>query len=261
MSSVTRAKSGAKKARSPLGDEIATVLNPTSDVRTVIATVIGDERADAWVKAIRSVRMRELVGGTKFQLEPVHEPNTSQERRFCAMLLMILGEISPHGRAWTSRLFRGHNKRLTDDGTMEYVPGKSAGGMSARLGCCPREIDRYLQIAKAAGIVEVWQGPSDAPKRFRGTEYAYAVFRWVGEIPRAVAQKLAKWWGRFTPPPKPRDGAPAPTEAPRVANPEAAARFLAFETARAPEAPTPSAEERKPLPSSVERFLRLVRDS
>lgn len=262
MATVTRANRAAKKRPSPLGDEIATVLHPTSDVQTVIATVVGDERAAKWVDAIRRVRMRGLVGGVKWEDEQLHEPNSPQERRFCAMLLMILCEVSPQGRAWTSRLFRGRQKQETDDGRKVYVPAKSAGGMAARLGCSPREIDRYLQVAKAAGIVEVWQGPSDAPKRFRGAEYAYAVFRWLGEIPRAVQQRLARWWGRWRPPAEKLPAMPEAPEAPRVARPESAARFEAFAlTDQEPQkAPERTQVEHRP-PTLLARFQALIADT
>lgn len=211
MTTLPRTNKAAKKRpRSAFGDEIATVLNPTSDVETVLGSVIGTDRARKAVDCIRRVKLRELTQGVKWEAEPVHEANTPQERRACALLLMVLSWVTPTGRAWTSKLFRGHNKRLTDDGALEHMPAKSAGGLAARLGISPREIDRYLQVWKAAGILQVWQGPNDAPKRFRGAEYAYAVFQWVGEVPRAVSERLANWWRRA---PRAGDAPKATTQA------------------------------------------------
>jgi hypothetical protein len=208
-----------KRRFSPLGDEISSVLSPTSDVEVVAATVLGEERTAKLVNLIRRVKLGELVGGVRPEPNPVHGPNTPWERRIVALLLMVLEHVSPKGRAWTKRLFRGRQRIETDDGTTVYVPGHSAGGLAARLKVSPREVDRYLQVLKHSGLLSVWQGPQDAPESFRGFKYAYAVFQWAGEVPLAIKQRLARRWGqvvaqvrRLVEAPAPRPGAPLSSE-------------------------------------------------
>lgn len=179
-----------------LSDEIGTILNPTSDTQLVLATVVGEEIARKVCEGFRRVRLRDLVGGVELEPEAIHEPNSPQERRAAALVCMILEKVSQWGRAWTDELFRGLNRRPLPDGSTEYVPGKQAGGLAARLKVCPRQVDRYLQVLKHLGVLHIWQGPKDAPPAFKGREYAYAVFQWAGAVPHAVAARLARFWGK-----------------------------------------------------------------
>lgn len=199
MTKLPRPPKRAKKRRNrgALGDEIGSILNPSSDVATILETVLGADKTRDALRAIRRSRLHLLSrDGVVFERSDVQPPNTWKERRMSALLLDILQRASASGRAWTSKLFRGHSKRLNGDGELEHMPARSAGGQAARLGVSPREIERYLEVFKAAGILDVWQGPSDAPRAFRGEAYAYAVYQWIGPVPNAVAVRLAQWWGR-----------------------------------------------------------------
>lgn len=166
------------------------------------------EQVMRWSRAIRSVRLRGVLGRGRVHFEPapIHAPNAPQERRFIALLLMILAEcrVNPRSRdvrAWTQFLWRGRRDRevITPDGELKrrYVPavrhGTSGhqGGLAARLGCSVKEVDRYLDVAIAAGFVRVWQVKKDVPTSKRGKEHAYATFRWLGAIPAALWRRLS----------------------------------------------------------------------
>lgn len=136
-----------------------------------------------------------------FAAEPLLPPNSEHERRFTALMLLILGEVRPYGkserRACGKALWRGkqHAFVLQADGSFEreYVPAGSQGGLAARLGCCVRWVDIYLRIARAARLVDVWQMPAKAAKiGQKGKKYGYAVFRWLTELPAELVARLRR---------------------------------------------------------------------
>lgn len=253
-------RSKKRRDRAVLGEEIATILGPTSHVQTVLATVTGDDMAAKICRGCQHIRMGELVGGVSFEDEPVHDPDSSHERRMAALVLMVLEQVSRHGRAWTEALFRGRNRRFLEDGTTEYCPGKSAGGLAARLGVSPRQVDRYLQVLKALGVFAVHQGPKTAPERFKGREYAYAVFRWLADVPRAVATRLARAWGREKPRPQPNPPAAPQTRGELTASAaEQAAKFLDQASREAPAVPSAEAPRERGSEAAAARFLALLK--
>lgn len=182
--------------RSPLGREIGACLDGRRDVREVLGSVIGEDRARVLSDAVRRVRLRSVGDSARFEPTKIHPVNTPQERRCAALLLIVLSHVSSRGRAWTSELYRGRRTRIDEHGEVKHCPSVSAGGLAARLGCSVREIERYLLVLFAAGLLDVWQGPKDSPERYRGSSgYAYAVYQWIGEVPREVARRLRSWWG------------------------------------------------------------------
>lgn len=186
--------------------EIADMLRmgQTLDCVAYLTPLQGAETAARWSLAIRRVVLGAIERDhVRFWPEAVHEANTAHERRFCALLLMIQSELSTAKpkdlRAWTKHLFRGrqHTWRIDDNGEWqrEYVKTGHTGGLAARLGCSVREVDRYLAVAKAAGIVDVWQlkgkdKTDKLPEHLRGKRWAYSCARWLGELPREVWKRL-----------------------------------------------------------------------
>lgn len=225
------------------------------DCLAMLTPVVGDCVA-RWSKAIRSVQLRDVEEHrVDFSPTPLHPANTEHERRFCALMLMILDECRGKvgaPRAFTKELWRGRAERfvVTEDGEVEreYVRavknGKSGhqGGLAGRLGCCVRTVDRYLRIARAAGFLRISQvkakrGLDKLPKHLKGKKYSYAIFDWLTELPRAVIDRLtgrrstaAREAARETAPDAPQ------SVAPRLES-TSTARFMAIVDAAAHEPP------------------------
>lgn len=203
----------AAAAQTTFHGEIGALLAAGSQVDPVrlLRPVLG-ETVDVMARAIRHVRMGELERGrVRFAKSPYPTTTARQamERRFFALLLMILGEArGTQARAWTKRLWRGRRERWEvnpDDGELKrvYVSAKrkdgtsgAQAGLAGRLGCSVREVDRYLQVARAAGIVGVWQGPTRERAEQKkghfegGRKYAFAVFQWLAELPVRVRDRI-----------------------------------------------------------------------
>lgn len=169
------------------------------------------ESVDAWVKAIRHVRVREtddVRTPVVFEREPVHAPNSAHERGFCALMLIVQRECirARNLRSCSKRLWRGKRERFVvdDEGDFKRVyvravgaDGKSGhqGGLAARLGRSVKTVDRYLRIAKAAGFLNTWQvrgkkALEKLPQSMKGKKFAYAVFQWLGPVARAVVDRV-----------------------------------------------------------------------
>jgi len=179
----------------------------TADPVALLRPILGDV-VDKMRRAIGHVRLSDLRRGC-IRFQPSAFPSTPKrqrmERRFFGLLLIILGQLrGQQSRAWTKQLWRGRREswRITPDGEVvrTYVKARrkdgtsgAQGGLAARLGLSVREVDRYLQIAKAAGLIAVWQGPTKdkAKKHFEGgAKYAYAVFQWAAELPQRVRDRI-----------------------------------------------------------------------
>lgn len=232
---------------SVFGREVSELLQLARPLDCVayLSELQGADVAQRWSDAIRSVTVRDVApdsGPVTFEGNAQHPANTPHERRFMALMLLIQGSCSTRRlkdlRAGGKGLWRGrqHRFRVTDDGewAREYVQNGTAtgkghhgghqGGLAARLGVCVRTVDRYLAIAKAAGLLQVWQvkarkAVEALPKHLKGKQYAYAMFRWLGDLPGRVLERLS---GRIrvpaevpaleTPPPSRATGA-TPAEA------------------------------------------------
>lgn len=181
--------------------------NSNADPVALLRPVLGDV-VDTMRRAIRCVRLGDLKRGrVQFRPDAFRQtPARAQmERRFFGLMLIILGELrGEQSRAWTKQLWRGRREtcRVSPDGEWQRVYFRNRrkdgttgaqGGLAARVGVCVREVDRYLQIAKAAGLVSVWQGPTRerAKKHFEGgKKYAFAVFQWAAELSHAVRDRI-----------------------------------------------------------------------
>lgn len=188
---------------SGFGREIAAlVASPNSVDVLELATPILGAIADRWSRLFRSVELRAVTETEcEFASEPIHAPNGMAERRMFALLLMVLEQYTGRGddprRIWTKKLWRGRTERaeITPDGEVKrrYVPVGKQGGLAARLGVCRREVDRYLRVLRAAGILQVWQKKKHVeklPKELRGKKYAYAAFRWLVDLPQQVMDRV-----------------------------------------------------------------------
>lgn len=182
--------------RSPLGWAIAGLLAGELDTWATMRDAAG-ELGERIVQAFTHVRWGELTGTVQFTEHAAHDAGEACVRIACAHALKALERTSPENRrACSSALFRGHTHTINGDGERQYVPGHQAGGLSARLGRCPRTLDRHCQVLEAAGLADVWQPPAlDVPKSMRGHEYAYAVYEWRPELPRGLVETLIAWWG------------------------------------------------------------------
>lgn len=219
------------------GAQISAVLNASTDTVEVVSEILGDG-CQRWREAIRRTRLREVTTRAKFDPGYVHRANTWHERRFFALMLIVLQEVALRpGRkatAFTKQLWRGrtYRWRVTDDGEWRrcYVPSSSSGGLAARLGCSVREIDRYLTVAKSADVLGVRQIRGRAsidrlPRHLKGREWPYALFTWLGDLPQAALAVLRRARGepaRESAPPSSHSGAAAPPAG------ESAQRFLAM---------------------------------
>lgn len=184
------------------------------------------EHVTRWVESIRRVLLHQ-VGGRKdavtFLPDAQHEATAQHVRRFCALMLMILDEcrVGPNGvRAWGRALWRGRADywELDADGELRrrYARAGHQGGLAARLGVCRKEVDRYLRVAMAAGLVNVWQKKTDVeklPKQLRGKKHAFACFQWLQELPHQVHARLKGLASERQPQERPElePSAPAPS--------------------------------------------------
>lgn len=200
--------------RTELSREALAALAPDADCLDVASSVVGRTCAERWSLAIRSIRVRDAdrlyVAGPDehpvhpddaipFEAEPIFPRNNPVEKRFTALLLLIVGTMTPYGkselRSCGRALWRGrqHRQVITADGEIErvYVPARSQAGLAGLLGCSVRTVDLYLRIARAAGLVDVWQMPkSEAQPGQAGKKHGYAIFRWLGELPEALLRRL-----------------------------------------------------------------------
>lgn len=232
MSAYTRQRDAQSTV---LDREIADMLRlgQPLDCVAYLSELEGKETAQRWSDAIRRVVLRDVERDhVRFWPEPLHEANTAHERRFCALMLIIQSELSTAKpkdlRAWTRFLYRGrqHTWRVSDDGEWDrkYVKTGHTGGLAARLDCSVRNVARYLAVAKAAGLISVWQlkgkeKTDKLPLKLKGKRWAYSCIRWLGELPRRVWDRLT---GRIrvpavapeleTPPPARDTGASPPAE-------------------------------------------------
>lgn len=191
-----------KKPRSPLGVFIAGFLAPEKDNRVNAVELLGQERADQVFRALKRLKIRELKPGKGGPLGPeVHDENDPHVGRFLAYLTIQLEQMSPeNGRACGRALWQGRT-RVWDKEQQRprYVPAAQAGGVAARLGLSPREVQRFAALAEYLGLVERWQVKSpqaveQLPKRMRGKRWSYGIYRWVGELPRGVVSRIQAWW-------------------------------------------------------------------
>lgn len=158
-----------------------------------------------WVDAIRRVAMRDVTEfEVVFQETPVQGPNDGVVRVFCAYMLAVAAECLPlhggkHWRTFSRWLYRGKQHRwvVDDQGEFdrEYVPAGSQGGMAGRLGVSVRTLDLYTRIARAAGFfstrqVKKKESVAKLPKHLRGEKYSFAIYEWLMEVPRAIADRV-----------------------------------------------------------------------
>lgn len=170
---------------------------------------------ERWSVAIRSVRLEDagrlhvaghdehpvpLADALPFAPEPILAPNTQQERWFLALMLIVTASLKPYGRnerrSCGRALWRGRQHRhvLTAEGEPDrvYVPKESAGGLASRLGCSVRVVDQLFRIARAAGLLNVWQMPKKEAKAGQaGKRYGYAVVRALFELPLQLVRRLS----------------------------------------------------------------------
>lgn len=183
--------------------EIGQLLSDGAKVDPValLRPVFG-RQVNRWVEAIRRVLLHQVGGRgrVKFQSDAQHDATAMHVRRFCALLLMVLDEcgIAQNGvRAWGRGLWRGRADYWEVDQHGElrrrYARAGHQGGLAARLGVCRKEVDRYIDVAIAAGLMNVWQkraGVEKLPKKLRGKKHAFACFQWLQELPTAVRSRL-----------------------------------------------------------------------
>lgn len=202
----------AAVAQSPFERELGALLakgsqvDPVALCRPVLADVAG--RIEHALDRVRIGKLKR--GRVEFAAEklPASKQRQKMKRRFFALMLIVLGELrGQRKRAWTRQLWRGKRERweVDTDGEVKRVyvrarrkDGSSGAqaGLAGRLSCSVREVDRYLQVASAAGLISVWQGPTrDKAERSKGhfeggRTYAYAVFQWLAELPRRIADRI-----------------------------------------------------------------------
>jgi hypothetical protein len=164
-----------------------------------------DGIATRWVDAIRRVAMRDVTEfEVMFQSGHVQGANDDMVRVFCAYMLAIAAECLPlhggkHWRSFSRYLYRGKQHRWVVDENgefdREYVPARSQGGLAGRLGVSVRTLDLYNRIARAAGFFTTRQikgkeSVAKLPKHLRGVDYSFAVYEWLMEVPRAIADRV-----------------------------------------------------------------------
>ena len=198
-------KKGARKrakGRSPLGGYIARFLDPRTDNRVLARELFGEERADRWLQGLSRVRLRHRG---KFRAD-YHSDDAAHSGRFLAWLCMLLEQLNQESlRACSRKLYQGRTRRWdAEKKRVVYVrapKGKGAGGVAARLGVSPREVQRYARLAADLGILQRWQVKKQVevmqlPRAMRGKRFGYSILRWLGGVPYEVKARIASWWGR-----------------------------------------------------------------
>lgn len=209
-----------KKARSPLGAFIAAFLDPEQANRPRAIELFGEERADKLLRLLSRARIRE---GGKLGSD-YHDDDADHVGRVLAYLCMVLEHANPDsGRACTRKLYQGRTRRWdSEQKRVVYVPGEQAGGLAARLGVCPRTIQEYGALLHDHSILQRWQirtqdEVNKLPRIMRGKRFSYALFRWVGDVPREVRRAIREWWGAREPKHAQQPTAVAP-QGPRAGN-------------------------------------------
>lgn len=220
---------------SPFGREIAWLVRGRGDVHTVLSAAVGEQTARKWVSAAQWALWRSADASGVSRRDAPLDPHGATVGRFCALLLMVLGETRDRRdkpRVCTSRLYRGrtHTRPWLDgDGVVRrsYVRTGHTGGLAARLGCSVKTVERMCRVAHEAGILTTWQAPRSLGEQYTGERWGYTVWQWVSNIPRIARARILSWWNKRKPAaaldlPPPRQ--------PSAAGAAFAAQLLAFST-------------------------------
>lgn len=188
--------------RGALRREIGRVLRGRSDPEQTAIEVLGPELGARVTSWFRRARIRD-ASREGIEWVDVERDNRDPVVRTGLALVLIVAErmSTKYGRATGKALYRGRRHRETDDGLTEYVPAASAGGMAARLDLSPREIERYLAVVSACGLWSIHQRPPTEAETQKGQQWGYAVYQWVGSLPRQLMQRLRAYYGGSKAPP------------------------------------------------------------
>ena len=201
---------GSSGKRTPLGRFRRLVRDESESVEAVASRVwgasVGKRVLDACTRAVNlDVSSRRPVA---FAAQPVRDTSARSVRRMVDLALVICERMLPdrgdtmRGVAHSRGLYLGHAWR-----TPKGVPRrKGQWGVSAKVGVSPRQLDRYLEVLRAAGLVTRHQPPKDeAPNVLRGriSGHAYAVFRLLCDVPRELKVLLGGRWVKGSRAPKP----------------------------------------------------------
>jgi hypothetical protein len=134
----------------------------------------------------------------------VRDVDCPEVRAASAWLVLVLEQLRPGetkvcagGKLW---LGNGRKRKLTDGKVVaQRCP---PGSLASKLNRCPRQIQRYMAIARSAGILDNLQPPrhtvSDPRLKGRRSGHAYAMYTLTGAVPRELAVRLARHYRKDT---------------------------------------------------------------
>lgn len=197
------------RERTPLGAEFRALYAANDSVRGILTPVLGRQFTDKWLDAcVRAVNFSPVGGGkrcprsarVRFAAAPQRLVDCPEVRAASAWLVSVLEHLRPGQTkvAAGAKLWLG-NKRKRKDGKALRCPPNS---LASRMNRCPRQLARYMAVARTAGILDNLQPPpgtvTDRRLVSRRTGHAYAMYQLAGQVPRELAVRLAQWYRRDT---------------------------------------------------------------
>lgn len=117
---------------------------------------------------------------------PFKDPNAPDVRRLSRLVLEICSWLRP----WKQR----NGQRTGHEGQLHKLNKRN---LSARLGVCTKEVERYLNVLEEGGIIRRWQPPaSSGMPRGNISGHCFSVYELVGEMPAPLRLELEHWHGR-----------------------------------------------------------------
>lgn len=221
-----------RRMRTALGRQLARLASGASP-RAVLREALGADAGDRVAQLALTANFENAVRTREKGDEPRvtwrrSERRTEQLRHVATLVLHLAQRMSLEtGRAASARLWLGRTWRWEGERRV-YVRAESQGGLASLVGVCVRELERYLAVLQAGGVIKSWQpqesgarAPESLPRHLRGETYAYQHYQWIGELPKVLREHLKRWYQRHAKPESAHAAAVTPLPSgPAIARPE-----------------------------------------